>query len=222
MRTRAALRSIIRFLFNLLTLVEIEGLDNIPTSGGAILSANHLGRLDSPLVFMFLEREDASGLVADKYKRYILLRPLIDAVGGIWINREEADFQALRVARQYLQSGGMLGIAPEGTRSKTGALMAAKTGVAYLADKAGVPIIPVGITGTEKAFRELFRFHRPRLTVRFGKPFSLPPLERGERSTMLRANTDEIMCRIAALLPEVYRGVYRDYPRVKELLSKGE
>jgi len=222
MRTRAALRSIIRFLFNLLTHIEVEGLDNIPTSGGAILSANHLGRLDSAFVFMFLEREDASGLVADKYKRYILLRPLIDAVGGIWINRDEADFQALRVARQYLQNGGMLGIAPEGTRSKTGALMPAKTGVAYLADKAGVPIIPVGITGTEKAFRELFRIRRPRLTVHFGKPFSLPRLERGERSANLRANTDEIMCRIAALLPEEYRGVYRDHPRLVELLGEGK
>jgi 1-acyl-sn-glycerol-3-phosphate acyltransferase len=222
MRVRPALRSIVHFLFKLLTHVEVEGLENVPRSGGAILSANHLGRLDSPLVFALLERDDATGLVADKYKKYILLRPLVDAVGGIWINREEADFQALRVARDYLQKGGMLGIAPEGTRSRTGALMHPKTGVAYLAHKAGVPILPVGITGTEKAVRELFRFQRPRLTVRFGKPFTLPTLERGERSVMLRANTDEIMCRIAALLPEEYRGVYKEHPRLRELLLEAK
>ncbi len=216
---RAILRIIVRFLFAILTRVEVRGLENVPDQGGVILAANHLGRLDAPLIFILVNRKDLTGLVADKYKKKIFFRLLVEAVGGIWLNRESADFQALREARDFLINGGMLGIAPEGTRSRTGALREAKTGVAYLADKAGVPILPVGITGTEKAFHELFRFHRPRLTVNFGRPFTLPPLERGERSAALRRNTDEIMCQISALLPPSYRGVYADHPRLHEILA---
>jgi len=216
---RSALLSIVRFLFGLLTHLEKEGLGNVPEKGGAILAANHLSRVDAPLVFALVKRNDTTGLVADKYKKHIFLRPLIEAVHGIWINREQADFQALRAAREYMQKGGLLGIAPEGTRSRTGALRQAKTGVAYLADRAAVPIVPIAIWGTEKTFSELYRFRRARVKIRFGKPFSLPPLERGNRSGALKHNTDEIMCRIAAMLPPEYRGVYADHPRLKELLD---
>jgi len=216
---RSFLRSIVRFLFALLTRLETEGLENVPAEGGAILAANHLSRVDSPLIFSLIEREDVTGLVADKYQKNLFLHPLIEAVGGIWINREQADFQALRVAREYLQKGGLLGIAPEGTRSHTGTLRQAKTGVAYLADKANVPIVPIAIWGTEKTFKELRYFRRARIKVRVGKPFRLPPLERNNRSGSLQRNTDELVCRIAALLPLEYRGVYADHPRLQELLG---
>ncbi len=219
---RSLLRSIVRFLFILLAHVKADGLENVPIEGGAILAANHLSRVDSPLVFGLIERKDVTGLVADKYQNNLLLRPLIEAVGGIWINREQADFQALRAAREYLQNGGLLGIAPEGTRSRTGALRQAKTGVAYLANKAGVPIIPIAIWGTEKTFSELKRFRRAHIRVRVGKSFLLPPLDRNDRSGSLQRNTDELVCRIAALLPAEYRGVYTEYPRVQELLADGQ
>jgi 1-acyl-sn-glycerol-3-phosphate acyltransferase len=218
-KLRAILRSTIRFLFALLSHIKVEGLENLPATGAAIMAANHLGRLDPSLVFIMVEREDATGLVAKKYQKKLFFRWLVNAVGGIWINREETDFQALRTANDYLSRGGMLGIAPEGTRSRTGALMYAKTGVAFLAHKAKVLIIPVAITGTEKFFSELARLRRPHLRIRFGHPFTLPPLEREDRSGSLQRNTDEIMCQIAALLPPDYRGVYADHPRTKQLLA---
>ena len=216
---RSFLRNFVRFLFALLTRLESEGLDNVPAKGGAILAANHLSRVDSPLLFALIERKDVTGLVADKYQKNLLLRPLIEAVGGIWINREQADFQALRAARDFLQKGGLLGIAPEGTRSRTGALRQAKTGVAYLASKADVPIVPVAIWGTEKTFKELKAFRRARIKVHVGEPFMLPPLDRSNRSGSLQRNTDELVCRIAVLLPIEYRGVYADHPRLQELLT---
>ncbi len=216
---RSFLRSFARFLFAILTRLEWEGLENVPSSGSAILAANHLSRVDSPLIFALIERKDVTGLVADKYQNNVFLRPLIDAAGGIWINREQADFQALRAALEFLQKGGLLGIAPEGTRSHTGAMRQAKTGVAYLADKANVPIVPVAIWGTERTFKELGHFRRARIRVRFGKPFRLPPLDRNNRSGSMQRNTDELVCRIAALLPPEYRGVYADHPRLKELLA---
>jgi 1-acyl-sn-glycerol-3-phosphate acyltransferase len=171
-----------------------------------------------------VNRKDLTGMVADKYlkhKRYFWIRPLVEAVNGIWINREQADFQALRSARDYLKAGYALGIAPEGTRSHTGALIPAKTGVAYLADKAGVPIVPVAIWGTEAAIAQVLRLRRPHVFIRFGPPFNLPKLQRGDRSDMLQSNTVLIMCRIAAMLPEQYHGVYQDHPCLREMQPAG-
>lgn len=141
-------------------------------------------------------------------------------MGGIWLNRQEIDTSALRAARDHLKAGGVFGLAPEGTRSGTGALIQAKTGVAFLVDQARVPILPVGVSGTWRIANEIFTLRRPRITVRFGEPFTLPPIDRSERDAGLNSNTDEIMCRIAALLPPEYRGVYADHPRVLELLDK--
>jgi 1-acyl-sn-glycerol-3-phosphate acyltransferase len=216
---RALIRSIIRCLFKLLSRLDVHGLENIPATGPGILAANHLGRLDSPLIFSLVERTDITSLVADKYRNNVLVRPLVNAVHGIWINREQADFRALRQALKYIQAGGLLGIAPEGTRSRTGALMDAKTGAAYLAGRAGVFVVPAGIWGTETALAQLFRLRRPLIHIRFGEPFQLPPLERGDRSAGLQENTDEIMCHIAALLPPDYRGVYAEHPKLREILE---
>jgi 1-acyl-sn-glycerol-3-phosphate acyltransferase len=220
---RRTLRKILRFLYNVFFRVEALGLENIPPEGtGCILAVNHLSRLDPPLVFIQLDRQDVSGLVADKYMHNPFIIPLIETVNGIWVNREEADFRALREARNYLRSGGVLGIAPEGTRSDTQALIPAKTGVAYLADKAEVAVMPTAIYGTENAVLEVLRLRRPRMTIHFDKPFMLPPIDRSQRDEILQRNTDEIMCRIAALLPPAYRGAYADHPRLKELLSKSQ
>jgi 1-acyl-sn-glycerol-3-phosphate acyltransferase len=114
----------------------------------------------------------------------------------------------------------MLGIAPEGTRSNTRALIPAKTGVAYLADKAKVAVLPTAIYGTDNAVYEVLRLRRPKMTIHFDKPFMLHPVDRSHRDEALQRNTDEIMCRIAALLPPAYWGAYAAHPRLKELLSK--
>jgi 1-acyl-sn-glycerol-3-phosphate acyltransferase len=209
---RQILHRIVRLLFAMLSRLQVVGIENIPAQGGMILAANHLGILDSPLIFCLLERRDATSLVADTYRHNFFVRWLVESVGGIWVNRQQADFQALRAARDYLQQGGILGIAPEGTRSRTGALRPAKTGVAYLAEKARVPILPIAITGTEDAFSRLLHLQRPRITVRFGDPFILPPLDPHDRSASLQRNTEEIMHRIAVMLPEKYRGAYADLP----------
>jgi 1-acyl-sn-glycerol-3-phosphate acyltransferase len=216
---RQFLHAVANLLFKLLARVEVVGLENLPSQGGCIVASNHLSRIDPPLVFALGERQDMTALVADKYKRNLFIRPLIVGVGGIWINRDEADVHALREARQFLRDGGVLGIAPEGTRSRTGALIQAKTGTAYLADKAGVPVVPAAIYGSESAIRQLFHLRRPAIHIEFGKPFMLEPVSRSNRDTDLQRNTDEIMCRIAAMLPERYWGVYAGHARLKELLN---
>jgi 1-acyl-sn-glycerol-3-phosphate acyltransferase len=222
---RLALRTFIRILFTLLTRLDVRGLEHIPKHGPAILAANHVSIIDAPLVFMLLERSDATGLVADKYLKNSLLRWLVNRVHGIWINRESTDFRALRVAVEYLEQGGLLGIAPEGTRSRTAALSPAKTGVAFLAEKAAhsigspVPIVPIAISGTDRAFHALIRLRRGRVQVRVGIPFTLPALEKDGRGEALQRNTDEVMSRIASMLPESYRGAYSGHTRVMELVD---
>jgi 1-acyl-sn-glycerol-3-phosphate acyltransferase len=214
------LRAFARFLYKNLARLDIAGLEQVPLQGGLLITTNHLSRLDPPLVYVLVPRDDLSALVADKYKKFPGINWIISKVGGIWINREHADVRALKEARDYLRSGKVLGIAPEGTRSKEHVLLPAKTGAAYLADKAGVPVVPAAFWGTEDALARLFTLRRPVIHIRFGEPYRLPPVERRTRDQDLQRNTDEIMCRLAALLPEKYRGAYAGHPRLKELLGE--
>lgn len=210
---------IFRILFALLTRVKVFGLENIPSQGGYILAANHLSVIEVPLLYCLIGRKDLTGLVAKKHQKNPLFRWLVDSMGGIWLNREEADARAIRAARDHLKSGGVLGISPEGTRSPTGALITAKTGVAFLADLAGVPILPVGVAGTWRITRKVLTFRRPVITVNIGQPFRLPPVPREVRAQVLQSHTEEIMSRIAALLPPEYRGVYAEHPRLQEIIQ---
>jgi 1-acyl-sn-glycerol-3-phosphate acyltransferase len=217
---RTLLQNLILILFQALTRLEILNLENVPREGGCLLVCNHLGILDGPLYFAVLPRKDVTGLVADKYRRNPLSRLLVKAARGIWINRESSDFRALRLAANYLKDGGLLGVAPEGTRSPTGALIQGKPGAAFLAEHVGqIPILPAAVTGTEKIFSQFLRLRRPCIRLVFGETFYLPPVDRKQRSAALQKNTDEMMCRIAALLPPAYRGVYAHHPRLEELLA---
>ena len=120
-----------------------------------------------------------------------------------------------------MENGKCLVIAPEGTRSLTSALNEGKPGVAYLAARSGFPVVPVAITGTadQVILANVKRFRKSHITLTGGKPFVIPQLPNKERDAALQKYTDEIMCRIAALLPEKYRGVYANHPRLKELLT---
>ncbi len=213
---------VFRILFFLLTRLRVNGKDNLPQDGGYIAAANHLSVIEIPLTYCLIDRHDVTGLVAKKHRKNALFRLLINLLDGIWLSREEIDTRALRAARDHLRGGGVLGIAPEGTRSQTGALIEAKTGVAFLADQAKVPIIPVAVAGTWQITSEILTLKRPVIQVNFGKPFTLPPVDRKSRDQDLKRNTDEIMCQLAALLPAENRGVYAEHPRLLELVEGQE
>jgi len=123
-----------------------------------------------------------------------------------------------------MEGGKCLIISPEGTRSRLGSLIEGKPGVAYLAARSGFPVIPVAVTGTEDKviLGNLKRLRKSSVTLTGGKQFVIPPLPKTNRDAALQKSTDEIMCRIAALLPERYRGVYAEHPRLKELLQQKE
>jgi 1-acyl-sn-glycerol-3-phosphate acyltransferase len=213
-------RWIIDLIVRLFCRLEVHGRERIPSSGSFAVASNHLGRLDPVLVYYYLDRKDIIMLVAEKYRKIPLARWFVKQLNAIWVDRFNADFSAVREALHRLRKGGVLVLAPEGTRSQTGALIEARPGVSYLVAKAGVPIIPVALIGSEDKYvvSQFRRLRRPHITARVGEPFTLPPLKGKERDAALQAYTDEIMCRIAALLPPSYRGVYADHPRLKELL----
>jgi len=214
------LRSIVRFVMKLITHIEVHGLEKLP-AGNVIIAANHLGRLDTAVLLCLLDREDIIMPIAEKYKNHPIFGAIGRAANGIWLNRFEADYSALRKILERMEQGGMLVIAPEGTRSKTEAMQEGKMGVAFLASKSGYPIMPVALTGTEDrgVIKNLKCFRRTKIKVVGGDPFYIEiPKGKGREETMHKA-TDEIMCRIGVMLPEKYRGVYAEHPRLKELLS---
>jgi len=208
--------------YALVSRVQLKGKENIPMQGAVLVVTNHLSYADPPLIYITIRRPDMVVLAADTYKKNPFYKWLVDSVGGVWINRGSGDRAALKVTIEVLKQGKIIGMAPEGTRSKhTHALQVGKTGAAFIASKAGVPILPVGISGTEKAWEEIKHLRRPTLTITYGTPFTLPPVERDAKET-LEQYTHEIMCRIAALTPEEYHGVYKGEERIKEIREMGK
>jgi 1-acyl-sn-glycerol-3-phosphate acyltransferase len=214
-------RALLRVLFFLLTDRKIYGLENLPVDGPFLITSNHLSRFDPPLGFLTVDHPGLTGFAADTYRSSLIPRFFLESAGVIWVNRGNTDRATLKAALAVLKQGAVLGIAPEGTRSPTGALIAGKTGAAFLAQRADVPIVPAALTNTENMAAALKRLRRIRITLTFGQPYRLPPLPGLSNSERLDRYTDEIMCRIAALLPEHYRGVYAGHPRLKELLAVG-
>src|SRR6187455_777663 len=157
-------RAIVRFIMGLITDIEIIGIEKIP-AGNALAASNHLGRLDTAALLCVVDREDIIMAVAEKYKNHPLYGAIGRAVNGIWLNRFEANYSALRQILARMEQGGVLAIAPEGTRSKTEALQEGKMGVAFLASKSGYPILPVALTGTEdrRVVENLKHFRRLRI-----------------------------------------------------------
>ena len=219
--TYKTLRSIIRFMMKLITRIEVHGIEKLP-AGNVIIAANHLGRLDTAVLLCVLDREDIIMPIAEKYKNHPIFGAIGRAANGIWLNRFEADHSALRKILERMKQGGLLVIAPEGTRSKTEAMQEGKMGVAFLASKSGYPILPVAVTGTEDrgVAENLKRLRKTKIVVRTGDMFNIEIPKGKGREEAMREATDEIMCRIGAILPEKYRGVYADHPRLKELLSE--
>lgn len=202
------IRNLVRWLARLIAHVEIVGAEHIPASGPYLLVTNHISRLDPPILMLAMPHQ-IYVLAASEYRRVPILKQLMEASGAIWVRRGELDLAALRAALQVLERGDVLGLAPEGTRSRTRALQRAKPGAAYIALRSGVPILPVALTGTEKMLEDFLRLRRMRIRVVIGEPFHLPNNGRA-RGNALEESTEIIMRQIAKLLPPEYQGVYRD------------
>jgi 1-acyl-sn-glycerol-3-phosphate acyltransferase len=201
------LRVIARLALPWIARVRYEGLQNIPRHGPVILAMNHIHWLDIPVASVRVPRVTHYMAKVELFNTRIagwLLR-----LGGAFpVRRGEGDREALRTAERLLSEGEVVVIFPEGHRSDEGTLIEAHPGVALIALRGNAPIVPVAISGTRAVFRQKgILFWAPRVTVRYGTPFTLD----GKRSReSLTEATDRIMFAIAALLPPEQRGAYAE------------
>jgi 1-acyl-sn-glycerol-3-phosphate acyltransferase len=204
-------RLVFRLIFYLLSDVKIYGREQIPPQGPYLIAMNHVSLYDPPLIMVFWPvAPEGAGAIE------IWSRPgqsfLVRMYNCIPVHRGEFDRQVLETMTAVLQSGRPLLLAPEGVRSHGMGMNRAHPGVAYLAYKTGVPVVPVGVAGTtDDFFNRAIHFQRPTLEIRIGKPLILPPVsgKGAERREALQANADQVMLAIAALVPPEYRGIYQ-------------
>ena len=215
------LRGAISSLLGVLARRTLSGVENIPRQGPCLLVFNQMSLFDTPLLSVLVPRRDVTGLVARDYRRNPVYRLLVECGGGMWIRRATGDRAALEAGLAALKRGWVVGISPEGRRSRTGGLVQGKPGPAFLARRSGAPIVPVAFVDTDKLAAAWRRFNRPTIEIRVGEPFRLPGPGGGSRKQHRRDDTDRIMCHIAALLPPRYRGVYAEHPYLSTRSAEG-
>ena len=209
---RGWIRGLIRLLaFRVVTRTTIEGLHRVPNHGPVILIVNHSNAFDPMLVMGALTERFAIPLSKQENLKHPLYGWLLRLYSPIPLRRESVDRRAFTHSLRLLQDGGVLIVAPEGTRSPS--LQRGKSGLAYMALKSGAPILPVGISGMQD-WPGFFRGRRARVTIRFGAPFRIHEPNSGEigvkRRAFLRQITDESMYQLARLVEPALRGVYAD------------
>ncbi len=198
-----------RMLLFLFTDWQVRGKDNVPGDGGVIVVANHLNLADPPILSVSLGRK-AVFMAKEELFRSKLLGYFVRSFGAFPVQREQLDRGALRQAKRVLADGMALVVFPEGSRSKNARLQEAFPGSALIALRNGAPVLPVGITGTEKFKGVAWLLRRPGVIVNIGRPFSLSPAGGKRTKVELAGLTDSIMARVAELLPPEYRGHYAE------------
>ena len=218
---REFVRWLVVHILDLIADIKVYDVERVPASGGFVIATNHIGIIDIAMFHYQFDRFDMFIPVAEKWEKVGWIRFLGKNLNFLFVDRYNADLKAMRKMIGLMETGNSLVIAPEGTRSRTGGLIEGKSGVAFLAARSGFPVVPVAITGTEDKvlFDNLKHFRRSKIALMVGQPFTLPPIPKTDREAALLRYTDEIMCQIAAILPERYRGVYAEHPRLKELLA---
>ncbi len=188
----------------LLCRLQVEGTENVPTTGGCVIASNHSMGPDYVVLGYASPRQIFYMAKIELFHIHPWLSKLLTSIGTFPIDRGRNDTEALTTAETLLQQGKVLGMFPEGTRSRTGELRRGKTGAVRLAMKMGVPVVPAVVINGEAIFKRFGR--RPQVIVRFGPP--LYPTGDANHKTIPRDQTDLLMRNIALLLPPAQRGIY--------------
>ena len=199
---------IIRIVLHIVMKIEFHELEKIPQDGPVLLAVNHINFLDVPVIISHLYPRPTTGLIKKETWDDPFMAFLFNVWGGIPLNREIADFEAFQKAKDALKEGKILAIAPEGTRTEDGQLIRGKPGVAMLASKCNVTVVPLAYFGHEQFKRNIRQLKRTLMTIKVGKPFRVDMHENPRNKTTMQDVTDAIMGEIAKLMPEEYRGAY--------------
>ncbi len=197
-----ALRWFAIAIFAVVARVHLRNRYNVPRHGPYIIAANHLSWTDIPLIPMYLPGKVVYMAKEEAFSGRVGW--LTRFLGAFPVKRGEGDRQALRAAQEQLKKGNVLVIFPEGTRSKTRTLAKGHAGLGMIALRAGVPVVPVAIWGSENALKKF----GADITISYGEPMMLRP--KGAKITRedIDNATEEVMRRIAEMLPPEYRGAY--------------
>jgi len=207
-------------LFRLLTSsvfrVHDEALASVPERGPLIIVTNHINILEIPLIYSYLQPRPVHGLVlADRWKNPVIAWGL-NACEAIPLERGAGNLQSIHRSLDVLDAGEMLLIMPEGTRSGDGRLQDAQPGVTLLALKSKAALLPIVFHGGEQYKENIKRFRRTDFFITVGKPFFLDAHGDLVNTAIRKQMADEIMYRLAAILPPHYRGFYIDLSRATE------
>lgn len=201
---------VIKTLLAVLCKVDHSALKNVPSQGPLIAIGNHINFLDAPVALTYLYPRPIISMVKEETFEKPLLKYLFNTWGSISIKRGTADFTAFEKALSALESGKILAVSPEGTRTNDGKLIRGQTGIVLLAIKSGVPILPIVFCGNEKFKENIKKLKRTHIKLEVGKPFYVVNNHTYPHKEERQAITDEIMYQVAALIPEDYRGYYSD------------
>ena len=199
-------------------MCRIDALDlqKVPKWGPLIMYSNHTGQIEVPLLYSHLQPRPLKGIAKVETWDSWFLNWVFNLWEAIPIHRGEADIAAMRLSLEALKKDEILVIAPEGTRNKTGVLIKAQPGVITLALRSGAPLMPIVHWGGENFLSNLKRMKRTGFYIRVGESFKLDPGNERVTKEIRQQMVDEMMYRLAALLPEKYRGAYSDLSNATE------
>jgi 1-acyl-sn-glycerol-3-phosphate acyltransferase len=219
--TYSALRWLMRAMTRsyLVGLFRVVGEENVPRQGPLIICPSHSGTLDPPMVPAFTPRGDTWSMAKSEYFRGSTAF-FFRQYHAFPVVRHSADRNALRRSFDLLKAGQALIIYPEGTRVESGVLAPPEPGAGFIAQKAGCPVLPVGLTGTRECLPK--GAHWPRrvpVTITFGKPFVVASKRPDGSRISHQDAADAIMLEIAELLPPHQRGAFSDLPALRLRLA---
>ena len=210
---------IVKIATEILCRIDAPDIHKIPMRGPLIVISNHTGQLEVAVFFGQLQPRPITGWAKMEAWDNAFLNWLFNLWGLIPVRRGEGDTSALRRAIKALEDGLIFGIAPEGTRNVTGKLKRAHPGAVMLAIHSGAPILPVAHWGGENFLKNLPRFKRTDFHIRVGEQFRLN-LEGVKVTREIRQQiADEMMVRLAELLPPAYHGAYEGMIKNEKILT---
>lgn len=210
--TERITNAILRGLFRLFFKMDLKEFDKVPKDGPFMIIANHTSALDGPLMYVFMQPRQMIAMAKQELWNHWFTRFIMEQWGSIPVDRENMGRQSMEQCFAVLDRGEILAIAPEGTRNNEGDLQEGKAGVAFIAHKKQVPMVPIVILGFDTFSYHMKRLRRTPLTISVGKPFEIVQKSGRLDAAGRQQLVDEIMLHLAELMPEEKRGHYKNRP----------
>jgi len=196
--------------------IHRQDWERVPAPGPLIIYGNHTAAIEVPIYYTQLQPRPVTGIGKAELWDRRFVAWVMKLWGVIPVRRGESDMDAMRKSIEAIKGGKIFGIAPEGTRSPTGALIKAHPGIVTMAMHADAPLLPIAHWGGETRARDARRLRRTDFFMRVGRPFRFDTHGENLTRELRQSMADEAMYQLSALLPEQYRGVYADFSKASE------